>query len=125
MAGSTGETIDLTGIMVEAGLQPADYLVVAPVVIPILFGALHLMLRNRPVKHGVLAIIGMGLLVVCTFGLLQRVLDTGPVTMTMGRWLPPFGISFSVDTAGALLAFTSAVIALGGAVYAKRSQPAE
>ncbi|MCB1415915.1 MAG: Na+/H+ antiporter subunit D [Phyllobacteriaceae bacterium] len=124
MAGSTGETIDLTGIMVEAGLQPADYLVVAPVVIPILFGALHLMLRNRPVKHGVLAIIGMGLLVVCTFGLLQRVLDTGPVTMTMGRWLPPFGISFSVDTAGALLAFTSAVIALGGAVYAAATSTA-
>ena len=46
--------------------------------------------------------------------LLQRVLETGPVTMTMGRWLPPFGISFSVDVAGAMLAFTSAVIALGG-----------
>ena len=38
--------------------------------------------------------------------------------MTMGRWLPPFGISFSVDVAGALLAFTSAVIALVGSIYA-------
>lgn len=118
MASKGSEITDVTGILVNANLQPADFLIIAPVVIPILFSALLLMLRTRPAMQGRLAILGMALLALTCFGLLQRVLDTGPVTMTMARWVPPFGISFSVDIAGALLAFTSSVIALVGSIYA-------
>ena len=32
--------------------------------------------------------------------------------MTMGRWLPPFGISFTADLLGAILALTSSFAAL-------------
>lgn len=118
MASKGPEITDLSGIMVEANLQLADFLIVAPVVIPMLFGAFLLMMRSRTEMHGRIAVVGMGLLVFVTFGLLQRVLSEGALTMTMGRWLPPFGISFSVDIAGAMLAFTSAVIALVGSIYA-------
>jgi multicomponent Na+:H+ antiporter subunit D len=38
--------------------------------------------------------------------------------MVMGRWLPPFGIAFTVDLTGALFALTAAVVALTGAVAA-------
>ena len=112
------EQMDLTGIMIDANVTLSDYLIVAPVIIPMLFGAFLLMLRRQPEIQARIAVAGMGLLVIVTFGLLQKVLAEGPVTMTMGRWLPPFGISFSVDIAGALLAFTSAVIALVGSIYA-------
>lgn len=113
-----GETVtDLTGIMVEATLRPDDYLIIAPVVLPILFGAGLLMLRRRTEWHGRLALLGGVLLVFATFGLLAKVLGEGPVNMAMGRWLPPFGISFSVDRAGALFAFTSSLIALAGLVF--------
>lgn len=118
MAGKAEKAVDLTGVMVDANVQLADYLIVAPVIVPMLFGAFLLMLRRSPDVQGRIAVAGMGVLVFVTFGLLQRVLVEGPMTMTMGRWLPPFGISFSVDIAGALLAFTSAVVALVGAVYA-------
>ncbi|MCB1386533.1 MAG: Na+/H+ antiporter subunit D [Nitratireductor sp.] len=118
MAGASSGHVDPTGILVEANLHLADYIIVAPVVVPVLFGALLLMLRGKTRWHGQIAILAMALLALSTGLLLQRVSAEGPVTMTMGRWLPPFGISFSVDIAGALLAFVSSLIALTGAVYA-------
>jgi len=121
MASKGPKIEDLTGIMVEANLELADFLIVAPVIIPMMFGAFLLMLRGRTELHAKIALLGLGLLVLVTFGLLQRVLDEGPLTMTMGRWLPPFGISFSVDVAGAVLAFTSAVVALVGGIYSSSS----
>jgi len=36
----------------------------------------------------------------------------------MGRWLPPFGIAFTVDLTGALFALMAAVVALAGAIAA-------
>lgn len=118
MASKGPENIDLTGIMIEATLQPADYLIIAPVLVPLLFSAILLMMRTRPATQGKIAVFGMGLLTLVCFGLLYRVLDTGPVSMTMARWVPPFGITFTVDIAGALLAFTSAAIAFVCSLYA-------
>jgi multicomponent Na+:H+ antiporter subunit D len=40
--------------------------------------------------------------------------------MTMGRWLPPFGISFAADTLGALLAFTASIVGSVCALYSLR-----
>jgi multicomponent Na+:H+ antiporter subunit D len=118
MAASPKEAIDLSLAMVDANLALADYLVIAPVIVPILFGALLLMMRQKTDWQGRLALVGMAISVCTTFALLGRVLESGPVTMTMGRWLPPFGISFSVDITGALLAFSGAVVALCGGIYA-------
>jgi multicomponent Na+:H+ antiporter subunit D len=44
--------------------------------------------------------------------------------MTMGRWLPPFGISFAADTFGATLAFAASVAALCAAIFGARDVPA-
>ena len=52
----------------------------------------------------------------CIRDSLWHVAGSGPVTMVMGRWLPPFGIAFTVDLAGALFALTAALVALAGAV---------
>ena len=57
MASKGPEITDVTGILVNADLQLADFLIVAPVVIPILFSALLLMLRTRPATQGRIAII--------------------------------------------------------------------
>jgi multicomponent Na+:H+ antiporter subunit D len=39
--------------------------------------------------------------------------------MTMGRWLPPFGISFTVDAMGAFFAATSSLVALAAGIYGR------
>ncbi len=49
---------------------------------------------------------------------LAKVVAHGPLTMVMGRWLPPFGIAFTVDLFGALMALTAAIAALAGGLYA-------
>ena len=42
----------------------------------------------------------------------------GTVSMTMGRWLPPFGISFTVDLLGAFFAATSSMVAFAAGIMA-------
>ena len=44
----------------------------------------------------------------------------GPLAMTMGRWLPPFGISFTADALGAGFALVATFVALVCAVFSVR-----
>ena len=90
----------------------ADWLVILPVLLCLGGGALLLVLRRAPawqpwlclaILFGVLAVDGL---------LLARILASGPVSITMGRWLPPFGISFTGDAMGVLFATMSALVAV-------------
>lgn len=103
--------------MLEATL-PADWVVVGPVAIPILVGAVLMMLRHETRWHAGAAIVGLLATLLCNVLLLQRVLSDGPLVMTMGRWLPPFGISFAADALGASLALVATLVAIVGAFYA-------
>lgn len=98
----------------------ADWLIVAPTVITVLAGCLLLLLRRRPRLQPPVAVAALALLVAGNALLLLRVARDGPFTMTMGRWLPPFGISFTADLFGAILAFVASLAALAVAVYAAR-----
>jgi len=95
----------------------ADWLVVLPLALCLGGGAVALMLRHRGYQRafamGVLAV-----LVALVALLLARVLADGPVAMTMGRWRPPFGITFAADVFGTSLALVGAVVALLAAVHA-------
>lgn len=75
------------------------------------------MLRRKIDWHPYIAVLGLAGLVVVDVLLLRHVIASGPVTMVMGRWLPPFGIAFTVDLTGALFALTASVVALAGGVY--------
>lgn len=119
MAASSSEKIDLTGIMVPADVGPSEFLIIAPVAIPILFGAILLMFRSRPNWQSNITIFGLSVSLLASFALLQTVLANGPMTMTMGRWLPPFGISFTADVMGALLAFAGLFVALAASIYSR------
>ncbi len=109
--------------MVTAATPAADWLVVAPVVVTILAGSVLVMLRSFPRLQPIIAIAAMAVLVLSNSLLLVRVAAEGPLTMTMGRWLPPFGISFSADVLGATLSLTASVVALAVAVYGVRDVP--
>lgn len=116
----TGEVADMAGAMITAPVTAADWLVIAPVIIPLAFGALLLMFRHEMRWHGIAALVGLAALVGAEVALFARVLEHGPVSMTMGSWLPPFGISFTVDLLGATFALTSGSIAFVCAVFALR-----
>ena len=119
MAGK-GETLhDLSVVYVMQPLAAADWLIVAPVVWCILIGAVLLMLRKPTGLQPLIAIPALAVLVLMTLLLLARVIRDGTVTMTMGRWLPPFGISFTVDLLGAFFAATASLVALAAGIYGR------
>ncbi len=87
-----------------------------PVVLCISLGALLLMLRDLPRLHAAwIAIAGLAVSACFSTPLsCGRSSRHGPLTMVMGRWLPPFGIAFTVDLFGALMALAAALAALVG-----------
>jgi hypothetical protein len=91
MAGKTDSLhVDLAQAMVMTPPAPADYLVVAPLVIGFVFGALCLMTRKNTDRQPWVALSGLALMLAADIGLFWHVWDNGTVVMTMGRWLPPF-----------------------------------
>ncbi|WP_349360045.1 Na+/H+ antiporter subunit D [Stappia sp.] len=109
--------VDYAQAMRMDPVLPGDWLLVAPLLITLLGGALCLMARKNTQSQPKIAIIFLVLLVLACGGLLARVLDKGVITLVAGGWLPPFGIAFTVDALGATLAFTSSIVALAAAVY--------
>lgn len=104
--------------MMLAPVPAAQWLVIAPPVWCILMGALLIMVRKRMGLQSWLAVPGLGVLALIDAGLLAAVIRDGPMTMVMGRWLPPFGIAFTVDLTGALFNLTGGIAALAGGIAA-------
>lgn len=117
MAVGESTKIDLAAAMVTEPVALADWLVIAPVALPLVFGAALLMTRHRTAIQPGLAIAALAALFAIDVGLLAHVLTGGPVVMTMGRWLPPFGISFVADALGATLVATAGLVALMCAIF--------
>jgi len=111
-------SVDLAEAMIVVPRQAVDWLVIAPVALPLAGGALCLMLRSRIDLAARLAGLILGLLVILNVGLLYEVSTKGIVMMAMGDWLPPFGIVFTVDVLGAILALTTSIVGFAGVIYA-------
>lgn len=114
----TDKIVDLSVAMVTAPVPAGHWLVILPVALCLVLGAVLLMLRDRVAQQGYVAVPGLAALVAIDAALLHRVSVEGPVTMVMGRWLPPFGIAFTVDLLGALMALAAAIVAFAGSLYA-------
>ncbi|MAW85629.1 MAG: Na+/H+ antiporter subunit D [Phyllobacteriaceae bacterium] len=120
MAAPAEKTVDLAQAMVVEPVAAADWLVIAPVVIPIVFGAALLMFRKETWQHATVAVIAFALLGLADLALLLRVMEDGPIVMTMGRWLPPFGITFQADALGASLAAAAGIVSFAGVLFSVR-----
>ena len=120
MATAPGKAPDISGAMVTDPVPTADWLLVAPVAIPLVFGAVLLMFRHETRWQASVAIAGLALCLVATAALFARVLSDGPLAMTMGRWLPPFGISFNADLLGASFTLVAMAVALVCSVFSVR-----
>lgn len=111
----------------ETGLPPhfigsvtaaADWLVVIPVALALIGAGLLVMLRGQRRLQAPLAALVTLAIAVSNGVLLARVLAEGPVAITMGRWLPPFGISFAVDALGAVFTLTASLVVLAIVLFA-------
>lgn len=104
--------------MIKTLVTTADWLIVLPVIVPLLCAAFGVIAWHRPVIQAVLGIAGLIVVTVISFMLLLQVLIYGPQAMTMGNWLPPYGISFTADLLSAIFAFTAAIVGLLVGIYA-------
>ena len=113
----------MSGAMQDFATHPTDWLVILPVVLALLGGAVLLMLREAREAQFWLALGVVAVIVVSDIALALRVSEAGPVAMTMGRWLPPFGISFVADLTGAVFALAAAGVTLLLLVYLRMDMP--
>lgn len=98
--------------MSEALTPAADWVVILPVILCLAGSALLLAARKSGTFLAGFAILIVVGVIACEVQLFARVLADGPLSMTMGRWLPPFGISFTADIMGAAFALAAAVVTL-------------
>lgn len=101
----------------------SDWVVILPVVLTLAGAATLLALRSARDLQFAFALLVVAVVGCCDAALLLRVIETGPVSMTMGRWLPPFGISFTVDIVSAVFALAAAIVTLLLLVYLRADMP--
>jgi multicomponent Na+:H+ antiporter subunit D len=109
--------------MQPAAVPLAAWLVILPVLLPLFGGALLIAGPGRLVDPRFVAALVVLLTGLGDAALLRHVLDSGVLAMTMGKWLPPFGISFAADSLGAGFALLAAAVTL--CVLAYRPEAAE
>jgi multicomponent Na+:H+ antiporter subunit D len=105
--------------MIETMTAAADWVLVLPLVLCLMGAAATLMLRRSGGLTFIFSLLILLGVIACEITLLLRVLENGPLSMTMGKWLPPFGISFAADIFGAGFALAAAVVTLVVLVYAQ------
>lgn len=101
----------------------AEWLVIAPVILCLFGAAVLLALRSLPSVQSWTAAGVVVAILVCDGVLFERVMVNGPVSMTMGNWLPPFGISFTADIMGAGFATLAAFVTLCVVLYLEGDAP--
>jgi multicomponent Na+:H+ antiporter subunit D len=109
--------------VIEHATPIADWVIILPVVLCLMGAAGLLMLRGL-LQAQMWGALGVTVAVLaCEVVLFNRVLEDGPLSMTMGRWMPPFGISFTADMLGVGFALAGAVATLFVVLYLQGDAP--
>ncbi|WP_220814402.1 monovalent cation/H+ antiporter subunit D [Pseudomonas paralcaligenes] len=97
-----------------------NHLIILPILIPLLVGALLLVLPSHERLKRTLSVLAVLALVPLALLLLQQA-DEGPLRVyALGGWRPPFGIVLMLDRLNALLLLAAAVLGSAVAIYAVR-----
>jgi multicomponent K+:H+ antiporter subunit D len=100
-----------------------DHLIIAPILLPLVAGAVMLILdERRRVLKGAIGLLTTVLLLVVSIALL-RLADASPAasavtTYRLGNWPAPFGIVLVLDRLSALMLALTSVLGLASLVYA-------
>ncbi|MBJ3785141.1 proton-conducting transporter transmembrane domain-containing protein [Devosia sediminis] len=110
---------DLSQAMLDSMTQVADWVIVLPIVLALMGAAALLTFRRSngvPLVGAIIVVLGI---IACEIVLLLDVIVNGPASMTIGKWLPPFGISLTADLFGAAFALAASVVTLFVLIYAE------
>lgn len=91
--------------------------VALPILLPLLSGAVSLLFwRSRPMQR-FLAVAGNLALLVASVWLFAATLSEGYITMQMGSWPAPFGITLIADVLSAVMILMTGIIGLAMGIY--------
>lgn len=91
--------------------------VALPVLLPLLSGALSLLFwRSRPMQRFI-AVAGNVALLLASLWLFVATLSDGYITMQMGSWPAPFGITLIADMLSAVMILLTGIIGLAMGIY--------
>ncbi len=94
-----------------------DFLVIAPILVPLMTLILCLGLEMSGKRTGMISFISVALTLAVATGLVARVATGGALTMDMGGWKPPYGIAIVADLLAALMVWISAFVVLMVMLY--------
>jgi multicomponent Na+:H+ antiporter subunit D len=97
-----------------------SWLVVAPVVLPLLAAAVLFLLRERLEAQRVVSTVSTAIGLTLAGLLLLRVSGAGIQVAQLGGWPAPFGISFVADHLSAIMVLINGIMGCAVAVYALR-----
>lgn len=105
--------------MIDEVTSLADWFLVLPIVLCLIGAAAVLALRRTRTMTLIAALVIVLAVMACEIALLVRVASEGPLSMTMGKWLPPFGISLTADLFSAAFALAASAVTLVVLLYAE------
>ncbi|MDQ2077724.1 Na+/H+ antiporter subunit D [Marinimicrobium sp. ABcell2] len=100
-----------------------SHLVLIPILIPLLAGALSLVSWRSLLLQRWIAVVATGLLLLVSIGLLQLTREEGFVVMHVGGWAAPFGITIVADLLSAIMIVMTGVIGFTIAIYSMAMTP--
>lgn len=89
----------------------------APVVLPLLGGALGAVFTQRPMLRRTICVTALTLTLLYAILLARTVFTTGPILSYVGNWRAPFGITFVADGLSALMLLMSCGVGLAVMIY--------
>lgn len=93
-------------------------ILVWPIVIPMITAVLTLLLRKTALAN-ILSLVGAIALLAAGVALLQAVLADGPMSVQMGGWEAPFGITLFADILSAAMVVIAGIVAVAVIVYSR------
>ncbi|WMS42033.1 proton-conducting transporter membrane subunit [Acuticoccus sp. MNP-M23] len=116
---AASDAVDKADAMLTGATPLFAWLVVVPIVLPLLGAGVLLALRSKPQIQAGATLFILALTTLGAIGLNAAVAINGPIMMAMGNWLPPFGIVVTIDQLGALLVLVTSLVGLIGLGYAR------
>ncbi|PWA12753.1 Na+/H+ antiporter subunit D [Pueribacillus theae] len=92
-------------------------LILFPVIAPFLFAAILMFIPKKVKLQRALTIVALTVTILGTIWLLVRVYHEGVLSMTLGDWQAPFGITMVSDLLSVLLVLTTTVVTLFVVLY--------
>ena len=99
-------------------MRAAEHLVIAPIVLPLAFGALLLLLdERRHAAKALVSIVSFSLLLLAAIALLAAADAPATVVYRLGAWPAPFGIVLVADRLSAAMVLLTAILGMAALLF--------